>query len=116
MTRRSDSRMKNNRTAKKQIDTSLLVYAFFIIAVVVYFFDQSREGKLIVSSSPSGARVYLDNKDYGKTPLETIVKRGEYGIKVISEGCFPLEQRIVIEAGKTTSLNLQLKRTGDKTS
>lgn len=104
--------MKNNKSPKKQIDLSLLVYAFFIIAVVVYFFDQSREGKLSVSSLPSAARVYIDNKAYGKTPLDIALKRGEYGIRIISEGYVPVEQRIVVEAGKTTALELQLRKTG----
>jgi len=52
--------------------------------------------------------VYLDRKDYGKTPLDAAVKRGEHQIEVMLEGYAPVSQRIRIEAGKTATLDIDL--------
>lgn len=96
-------------TPKKRNNKSLLVYAFFMVALGIYFIGEAREGKLVVTSRPSGARVYLNKKDYGKTPVDVSVKRGEYQIEVVLAGYENVSRKILIEAGKTASLDLDLQ-------
>jgi hypothetical protein len=97
-------------SSKKRPNKSLLIYVFFMVAVAIFFFDQTREGKLTVTSRPSGARVYVDKKDYGKTPLNAAANRGEHHIEVVFPGYATVSRTIMVEAGKTASLDLDLEQ------
>lgn len=60
---------------------------------VGYFAEMTtKEGELEVRSEPSGAKVYLNGKEVGETPLVlTKVKLGRHQIRLVMEGYHPYE-------------------------
>jgi serine/threonine-protein kinase len=73
----------------------------------------ARTGRITVRTNPAGARVLIDGKDVGKTPL-TIpnLARGTHNVRVMRDGYASMDRRVVISAGDpTTTLTLNLART-----
>ena len=69
--------------------------------------------KLAVNSTPPGARVLLDGKVLGKTPLSGArVKAGAHQVKVMARGFAPGLAKINAEKGGTVALSLTLKPLG----
>ncbi|WP_309571794.1 RodZ domain-containing protein [Deinococcus sp.] len=70
--------------------------------------------KLTVKSVPSGARVYLDNRDLGTTPLNAfpIDRRDQAELRVELAGRQPLKQSISLSTGRYLRANLPTTGTG----
>ena len=67
-------------------------------------------GRILVRSTPSGARVVVDGKDRGQTPA-TIreLTRGEHRIRIARDGYTPAERRVVVspsQPAQTLSVRL----------
>ena len=82
-------------------------------------------GRLVVSSVPSGARILVDGKQIGDTPMQMpAILIGDHALRLEKEGCAPLSKTITIEEGKTLTLNetldtgrsvvVKTDRSGDK--
>jgi hypothetical protein len=58
-------------------------------------------GSLVVRSTPAGARVFVDGREYGRTPV-TIgsLSRGSHSVRVARDGYVAAEQRLTITAGQ----------------
>ena len=58
-------------------------------------------GRLLIRSTPAGARVLLDGKDVGETPL-TIrdLARGAHTVRLVRDGYVAEQRRVVISAGR----------------
>ncbi len=59
-------------------------------------------GRLLVRSTPSGARVFVDGRDRGRAP--TVIRdlaRGEHRVRLVHEGYATDERRIVITASRS---------------
>ncbi|MBD3347244.1 MAG: PEGA domain-containing protein [Chitinivibrionales bacterium] len=69
-------------------------------------------GELTVSSNPPGCDVLLDGVNTGRTPKVFSVESGEYRIRLDGEFLDPFEQSVLIEAGKTVDLNVQMNFKG----
>ena len=69
-------------------------------------------GILRVSSTPSGARVYIDGKYKGETPLELKLKPGVYTVRVSKKGYEDYETRVGVKPGKVSEVNAVLKPYG----
>jgi hypothetical protein len=70
----------------------------------------ARTGRITVRTTPAGARVTIDGKDVGKSPL-TIpnLARGTHTVRVIRDGYSTVERRVVItpsQPASTLTLNL----------
>lgn len=73
----------------------------------------ARTGRITVRTTPAGARVLVDGRDVGKTPL-TIpnLARGTHTVRVMRDGYTSLDRRVSITAGDpTATLTLNLTRT-----
>lgn len=82
-------------------------------------------GRLVVSSVPSGAKILIDGKEMGDTPMQLLaILIGNHTLRLEKEGCAPLAKTITIEEGKTLTLNetldtgrsvvVKTDRSGDK--
>ena len=82
-------------------------------------------GSLVVSSNPPMAKITIDGKQVGETPLRiNTILIGEHTLRLEKEGCAPLAKTITIEEGKTLTLNetldtgrsimVKTDRSGDK--
>ena len=82
-------------------------------------------GRMVVSSVPSGAKILIDGKQVGETPMQLpTILIGEHTLRLEKEGCASLAKTITIEEGKTLTLNetldtgrsivVKTDRSGDK--
>jgi hypothetical protein len=68
-------------------------------------------GSVVVKSTPAGATVLVDGKDYGRTPLTVRdLAPGAHRVQVARDGFASEERRLTITAAKSQALNLQLVR------
>jgi serine/threonine protein kinase len=59
------------------------------------------DGRVLVRSAPSGARVFVDGKDRGQTPAAiAALARGEHRIRVVREGYTTAERRVVLSPSR----------------
>jgi hypothetical protein len=62
-------------------------------------------GSLLVQSDPAGARVTVDGVDHGAAPVSVgDLAPGEHEVVLQAEGGAPVKQRVVIQAGVTSSV------------
>jgi hypothetical protein len=62
-------------------------------------------GSLLVQSDPAGARVSVDGVDHGVAPVSVAdLSPGEHEVVLQAEGGTPVKQRVVIQAGVTSSV------------
>lgn len=90
----------------KVFGTGALFLATSSLLVVLAFF-QSSVGSIIVTTSPSGAQIWLDDRLIAKAPAKLEdVPTGSHKVKIIKEGFYLLEQEIKVEEKQTTTLPL----------
>lgn len=65
-------------------------------------------GNVNVSSNPSGAAVYVDNRFSGYTPLSFRIAAGAHTIRVAQQGYQSFQQSINVVAGRTVNVNANL--------
>ena len=71
--------------------------------------DPSRKTTLSVSANVTGARVLVDGRSVGKTPLEDkSLSPGTHRLRVEAEGYDAYEKRIRVESGRAVSLYVDL--------
>lgn len=88
------------------------IYTIEVFPNTTNFVELSAEtiyGNLIVNSSPTNVKVYIDNKYSGITPLyiSDLLVRG-YKLRLEMEGYQKWEQDIVVQPGKTESVSITL--------
>ena len=69
-----------------------------------------KKAELTITSNPSGAEVYIDDKRVGTTPLKLKLAPGTYTIKIVKEGYREYIATIKVSAGETKSISTQLKK------
>jgi PEGA domain-containing protein len=69
-------------------------------------------GRLLVRSTPAGARVFLDGKDAGATPMTLRgLTRGSHSVRLVREGYAPAERTVSFTAARPAqSLIVELPR------
>ena len=69
-------------------------------------------GRLLIRSTPAGARVVLDGRDIGKTPLTVRdLARGAHTVRVLRDGYVAEERRVIVSAARPAqSLAIVLAR------
>jgi eukaryotic-like serine/threonine-protein kinase len=70
-------------------------------------------GRLLVRSTPAGARVFVDGRDRGRTPATVRdLARGAHRVRVVQEGYATEERRVVVSASQPAqSVSVALTRT-----
>jgi len=68
-------------------------------------------GMLRVTSTPSNAVIFIDGKRQGqRTPLEVKITQGKYLVKVMKGSFYPFEEEVVVEQGKSMTVEADLVR------
>ena len=98
-------RKANHRTEQKTIE---------LVAgkkkIVQFGTPVAINGMLNVNSSPSGATVYIDEKNYGQTPIFIDpILIGTHTLKLEKQGCATMTKTITIKEGETLNLNEKLQ-------
>lgn len=75
--------------------------------------SSAEAGRLLIRSTPAGARVALDGRDVGETPLTVRdVARGAHTVRVARDGYVADQRRVVVSAARPAqSLTIALART-----
>lgn len=68
------------------------------------------KGSLEITSEPTGAEVYIDGKDYGKTPLSVELPPSEHNVTLKMKGYREHTIKVEVKAGETTSINVKLEK------
>src|SRR6185369_5428453 len=70
-------------------------------------------GRVLVRSTPSGARVFVDGKSGGETPATVRdLARGPHQVRLVREGYTTIERRITITAAQpTVTLTVPMTKT-----
>ena len=73
---------------------------------------KSATGRVLVRSTPAGARVLIDGRDYGVTPIAVReLSDGAHDIRVTRDGYAPADRRVVITASRPAqSITVPLDR------
>jgi hypothetical protein len=70
---------------------------------------QARPGDVMVSSTPSGAAVFLEDRRIGETPLELKnMQPGEYTLLFRKPGFDDIKEKITVISGKKESVDIKL--------
>jgi hypothetical protein len=107
------SRVKVIKEGYQPWETEVAVEAGKRVEILAYL--KPVEGSLEILSEPPGARVALDGKEIGETPLAaTRVLPGEHLIRIGKEEYVPYEERMEVKGGeKKTVLALLKKMAGE---
>jgi|GEM_PF-522118 len=70
-------------------------------------------GRILVTSAPDGAEVYIDGKKAGVTPYSGQIASGSHQVRASMNGYQSGEEAVVIEPNKPKTLNLILKKGPD---
>ncbi len=97
------------------VGTGLLTYAYVVQKDIesISLISQitSPKGTLNISSTPQGAKIYLDEKDTKKvTPAELKIKTGKHTLKLTLEDYQDYTQEVFIEKGGTTEVTTILEK------
>lgn len=66
------------------------------------------EGVAIVESSPRGARVFIDGREWGRTPARVTLPVGQYQARLQRDGYAPAIATVQVTEGKETKVNTPL--------
>lgn len=69
---------------------------------------ESRVGSLEVITAPAGARVNIDGREIGVTPLTAQLAAGEYRLEIVRDGCRKVEETIYLQGGQTLRRDFEL--------
>jgi len=73
-------------------------------------FELSRPSTLVVTSEPSGARIGIDGKDAGTSPVQNDKMRpGEYPVSAVLDGYKPFKTTVKTESGSVDTLHIVLE-------
>ncbi len=90
---------------------ALVVIVLGFFSVVVSFTNSlAKLPKTIIKTSPSGATIYINNKDYGHSPVTLELRPGTYKIKLTAEYYKTLEQTLEVTR-KDSTKTFELKKT-----
>ncbi|WP_038049074.1 PEGA domain-containing protein [Thermus caliditerrae] len=85
------------------------------VQVFAQLVPEPRQGTLAVTSSPSGAEVYVEGALRGRTPLSLSLPEGRYAVELRLSGYEPYRATVQVRRGETTRLDVRLNpipRTG----
>ncbi|WP_135257516.1 PEGA domain-containing protein [Thermus caldilimi] len=85
------------------------------VQVFAQLVSEPRQGTLAVTSSPSGAEVYVEGALRGRTPLSLSLPEGRYAVELRLSGYEPYQATVQVRRGETTRLDVRLNpisRTG----
>jgi hypothetical protein len=66
------------------------------------------KGSLIIKSDPTPAKLYMDGKFMGVTPVKLNANDGKYELSLVKEGHAPVSRVVTISKGTTTIMKIHM--------
>jgi hypothetical protein len=82
--------------------------ALLLLSLPTSAFAQDDDGTLRVSSTVTGATVYIDNELQGETPYNTTLEPGRHTVRVTANGYDPFVREVQIAPDQATELTASL--------
>lgn len=94
----------------------ILPYGIILLVVVAGYLFLSRylapsvgSGAILITSNPTGAIVYINGQDYGRTPLEIgKIPAKEYNFRIARAGYSKWERKVTVSPGKRVDIRAEL--------
>ena len=100
-----EAKKTNHRASKKSLDLVLGETKTITLDAPTPI-----NGEIDINTTPMGATIYIDGKNYGETPnYISDIMIGEHELKLTKQGCAEVKKTIIIEEGETLSLNEKLQ-------
>ena len=100
-----EARKSNHRTSVKSMDLVLGETNTITLDA-----PQPINGDIDINTSPMGAIIYIDGKNYGETPnYISDILIGEHELKLVKQGCAEVKKTIIIREGETLTVNEKLQ-------
>ncbi len=78
------------------------------VRIFAQLVPEPQQGTLGVSSTPSGAEVYVEGVLRGRTPLSLALPEGRYQVELRLSGYQPYRATVQVRRGETTRLEVRL--------
>ena len=100
-----EARKSNHRASVKSMDLVLGETNTITLAA-----PQPINGDVDINTTPMGATIYIDGKNYGETPnYISDILIGEHELKLTKQGCAEVKKTIIIKEGETLTVNEKLQ-------
>ena len=100
-----EAKKTNHRASKKSLDLVMGETKTITLDAPTPIY-----GEIDINTTPMGATIYIDGKNYGETPnYISDILIGEHELKLTKQGCAEVKKTIIIEEGETLSLNEKLQ-------
>ncbi|MBR4155348.1 MAG: PEGA domain-containing protein [Bacteroidales bacterium] len=100
-----EARKSNHKTSVKSLDLVLGE-----TKTITLDSPQPINGDVDINTSPMGATIYIDGKNYGETPnYISDILIGEHELKLAKQGCAEIKKTITIKEGETLTINEKLQ-------
>ena len=107
-----EARKTNHRTSKKSLD--LVLGETKTVSIDA---PSPINGEIEINSTPMGATIYIDGKNYGETPnYISDILIGEHELKLTKQGCASVAKTITIKEDETLTINEKLQISNEVTS
>jgi hypothetical protein len=103
------SKMRIAKEGYEPWETDVVVEIGKRLQLLAYL--KAMEGNLEILSSPSGAKVFMDGKEIGETPLSvSCVPAGEHQVRILKEEYSPYEERVSVKGRERGTVRATLER------
>ena len=100
-----EARKENHKTSVKAVNLVLGKNESIVLDAPMPI-----NGDIDINSTPMGATIYIDGKNYGETPnYISDILIGKHELKLTKQGCAELKKTIVVEEGESLMINETLQ-------
>jgi uncharacterized protein (TIGR02145 family) len=100
-----EAKKTNHRASKKSLDLVLGETKTITLDAPTPIY-----GEIDINTTPMGATIYIDGKNYGETPnYISDILIGEHELKLTKQGCAEIKKTIIIKEGETLKINEKLQ-------
>ncbi len=100
-----EAKKTNHRASKKSLDLVLGETKTITLEAPTPIY-----GEIDINTTPMGATIYIDGKNYGETPnYISDILIGEHELKLTKQGCAEVKKTINIKEGETLTINEKLQ-------
>jgi hypothetical protein len=99
---------EGHNTHKQWLDVQQAEKRTLVIGLAL---TSAKEGSILVSANIAGAEIYVDGRKVDDTAPALLekIKPGKHHVEVRAKGHLPARQDVVVAAGKTVKVNLELQ-------